>query len=156
MSTLAESYHEKMAAEKSGALEPVVTNESSGHAGDIYGEGKAFGELHRSFTTRQVHVSLSFSEVQAGLDAKLSQIISLGSNVGSGLFIATGKALAKGGPGSMFFAYLMVCSGVWANLQSLGEMTIAFPTSGNYIDYAGRWVDPALAFGAGFAEWLGE
>jgi len=34
-------------------------------------------------------------------------------------------------------------------------MTIAFPTSGNYIDYADRWVDPALAFGAGFAEWLG-
>ncbi|GLA88477.1 hypothetical protein AtubIFM56815_002930 [Aspergillus tubingensis] len=34
-------------------------------------------------------------------------------------------------------------------------MTIAFPTSGNYIDYADRWVDPALAFGAGVAEWLG-
>jgi amino acid permease len=34
-------------------------------------------------------------------------------------------------------------------------MTIAFPTSGNFIDYADRFVDPALAFGAGFAEWLG-
>lgn len=56
----------------------------------------------------------------------------------------------------MFIAYLIVCSGVWANLQTLGEMTIAFPVSGNYIDYAARWVDPALAFGAGFAEWLGE
>lgn len=84
------------------------------------------------------------------------QVISLGSNVGSGLFIATGKALADGGPGSMFFGYLVVCIGVWANLQNLTEMTIAFPTSGNYIDYADRWVDPALAFGAGVAEWLGE
>jgi amino acid permease len=56
----------------------------------------------------------------------------------------------------MFIAYLLVCTGVWANLQTLGEMTIAFPVSGNYIDYASRWVDPALAFGAGFAEWLGE
>jgi amino acid transporter len=35
-------------------------------------------------------------------------------------------------------------------------MTIAFPVSGNYIDFADRWVDPALAFGAGFAEWLGS
>lgn len=34
-------------------------------------------------------------------------------------------------------------------------MTIAFPVSGNFIDYADRFVDPALAFGAGFAEWLG-
>ncbi|UZP38450.1 hypothetical protein NXS19_006266 [Fusarium pseudograminearum] len=94
-------------------------------------------DLHRTLTPREIH------------------IISLGSSVGSGLFIATGKALANGGPGTMFIAYLIVCSGVWANLQTLGEMTIAFPVSGNYIDYAARWVDPALAFGAGFAEWLG-
>ncbi|KAI8180866.1 hypothetical protein K4K51_002242 [Colletotrichum sp. SAR 10_75] len=33
-------------------------------------------------------------------------------------------------------------------------MTIAFPVSGSFVNYAGRWVDPALAFGAGFAEWL--
>ena len=84
------------------------------------------------------------------------QIISLGSNIGSGLFIGTGAALAAGGPGNMVIAYLLVCSCVWAVLQSLSEMTIAFPTSGNYIDYADRWVDPALAFGAGLAEWIGK
>lgn len=56
----------------------------------------------------------------------------------------------------MIIAYLLVCSCVWAVLQTLSEMTIAFPVSGNYIDYADRWVDPALAFGAGFAEWLGR
>ena len=56
----------------------------------------------------------------------------------------------------MVIAYFLVCTCVWAVLQSLSEMTIAFPTSGNYIDYADRWVDPALAFGAGFAEWLGK
>ncbi|KAL6364822.1 hypothetical protein LRP88_00795 [Fusarium phalaenopsidis] len=95
------------------------------------------GQFHRSFTPRQVHV------------------ISLGSNIGSGLFIATGKALANGGPGSMVTAYGIVCSAVWMVLQTLSEMTIAFPVSGNFVDYADRWVDPALAFGAGFAEWLG-
>ncbi|GAT20951.1 proline-specific permease [Aspergillus luchuensis] len=87
--------------------------------------------------------------------ARSVHVISLGSSIGSGLFITTGKSLAQGGPANMFLAYLVVCVGVWANLQTLTEMTIAFPTSGNYIDYADRWVDPALAFGAGFAEWLG-
>ncbi|KAL4952321.1 amino acid permease/ SLC12A domain-containing protein [Aspergillus filifer] len=101
------------------------------------GETESHGELHRSFTPRQVHV------------------ISLGSNIGSGLFIGTGKALANGGPGNMVIAYFVVCIGVWAQLQTIAEMTIAFPTSGNYIDYADRWVDPALAFSAGLAEWLG-
>ncbi|KAH8666070.1 amino acid permease-domain-containing protein [Ilyonectria robusta] len=119
--------------EKSTSPEPA---RSSLENGQIVRD-EAFGDLHRSFTPRQIH------------------IISLGSSVGSGLFIAIGKALANGGPGTMFLAYLMVCSGVWANLQTLGEMTVAFPTSGNYIDYAGRWVDPSLAFGAGFAEWFG-
>jgi amino acid transporter len=56
----------------------------------------------------------------------------------------------------MLVAYAMVCSCVWGVLQSLSEMTIAFPVSGNYIDFADRWVDPSLAFGAGFAEWLGS
>lgn len=83
-------------------------------------------------------------------------MISLGSAIGSGLFISSGQALALGGPGSMLVAYALVCSCVWAVLNTLCEMVIAFPVSGNFIDYADRWVDRALAFGAGFAEWLGE
>ncbi|RAL03201.1 proline-specific permease [Aspergillus ibericus CBS 121593] len=119
--------------EKELNLEPAV----SMRQGEVDSDVERFGKLHRTLTPRLIHV------------------ISLGSNVGSGLFIATGKALADGGPGSMFLGYLVVCIGVWANLQTLTEMTITFPTSGNYIDYADRWVDPALAFGAGLAEWLG-
>ncbi|KAI8274850.1 hypothetical protein K4K60_009200 [Colletotrichum sp. SAR11_57] len=116
-------------------LSPVRTAESV-HQGQITSDEQGQGDLHRDFSPRHIH------------------IISLGSSVGSGLFIATGKALATGGPGTMFLAYLIVCTGVWSNLQSLGEMTIAFPVSGSFVNYAGRWVDPALAFGAGFAEWL--
>lgn len=60
-----------------------------------------------------------------------------------------------GGPASTILGYAIVCTCVFAVLQISGEMTIAFPTSGNFIDYADRFVDPALAFAAGFAEWLG-
>ncbi|KAL0931428.1 amino acid permease [Colletotrichum truncatum] len=119
---------------ENGSLHPT-NSVVEGHTHQLHDDRN--GQFHRSFTPRQVH------------------IISLGSNIGSGVFIATGKALATGGPGNMVIAYFMVCSCVWAVLQSLSEMTIAFPVSGNYIDYADRWVDPALAFGAGFAEWLG-
>ncbi|OQD71425.1 hypothetical protein PENPOL_c001G08299 [Penicillium polonicum] len=118
---------------KQANLNPII----SVGEGQVEADVEKYGTLHRTLTPRMIHV------------------ISLGSNVGSGLFIATGKALAEGGPGNMFLGYLVVCIGVWANLQNLTEMTIAFPTSGNYIDYADRWVDPALAFGAGVAEWLG-
>lgn len=56
----------------------------------------------------------------------------------------------------MIVGYAIVCSCVWAMFQTISEITIAFPTSGNFIDYADRFVDPALAFSAGFAEWLGK
>ncbi|CAH0025814.1 unnamed protein product [Clonostachys rhizophaga] len=130
---------------KTGSMEkePIGSMERVGSIVDADVEDKN-GQFHRSFTPRQVHFS-----------SQVPKIISLGSNIGSGVFIATGKALATGGPANMVIAYLMVCSCVWSVLQTLSEMTIAFPVSGNYIDYADRWVDPALAFGAGFAEWLG-
>lgn len=127
--------NEKGAISDDGHLQPTTSIDDSSL---VELQENRNGQFHRSFTPRQVH------------------IISLGSNIGSGLFIATGKALATAGPGNMVIAYLMVCSCVWGVLQSLSEMTIAFPVSGSYIDYADRWVDPALAFGAGFAEWLGS
>ncbi|KAI0153865.1 amino acid permease/ SLC12A domain-containing protein [Pestalotiopsis sp. NC0098] len=133
MSMIPPSNNEKEAKKDDyGGLEPIRSvAEAEAH---LSVDDTRNGQFHRSFSPRKV--------------------ISLGSNIGSGVFIATGKALAQGGPANMVIAYLMVCSCVWAVLQSLSEMTIAFPVSGSYIDYVDRWVDPALAFGAGFAEWL--
>ncbi|XRM46294.1 hypothetical protein ABZX51_009341 [Aspergillus tubingensis] len=119
---------------------------------------KTYSGLHPSMSVEEGqvdHEETTNDGLHRTLSPRMIHVISLGSSIGSGLFITTGKSLAQGGPANMFLAYLVVCVGVWANLQTLTEMTIAFPTSGNYIDYADRWVDPALAFGAGFAEWLG-
>ncbi|RDW85811.1 putative amino acid permease [Coleophoma crateriformis] len=95
------------------------------------------GQYKRSFSARQIH------------------IISLGGQIGAGLFISTGKNLRDGGPASLFIGFFVVCTCVFAVLQTVSEMTIAFPTSGNFIDYSDRFVDPALSFAAGFSMWLG-
>lgn len=95
------------------------------------------GEFRRSFTPRQIHV------------------LSLGGQIGAGLFISTGTNLLNGGPGSLFLGFAVVCSCVWGMLQTVSEMTIAFPVSANFIEYADRFVDPALAFAAGISMWLG-
>ncbi|OAA65864.1 amino acid permease [Niveomyces insectorum RCEF 264] len=95
------------------------------------------GEYHRNFTSRQIH------------------IISLGGQIGAGLFISSGKNLLNGGPGGLLLGFAVVCSCVWALHQTLGEMTISFPVSGSFIDFADRFVDPAFSFAAGFSMWLG-
>lgn len=59
------------------------------------------------------------------------------------------------GPGNMILGYGLICTLVTAMLQTIAEMTIAFPVSGSFINYADRFVDPALAVAVGFAEWLG-
>lgn len=83
------------------------------------------------------------------------QVIALGGSIGSGLFITTGRGLSTGGPAGFVFGYGYVAILIWCVLQLLTEMTVAFPVSGNLFEYADRWVDPALAFAAGFAEWIG-
>ncbi|KAL1844422.1 hypothetical protein VTK73DRAFT_2585 [Phialemonium thermophilum] len=83
------------------------------------------------------------------------QVISLGGQIGAGLFISSGKNLLNGGPGNLLLGFAVVCSCVWALHQTLGEMTIAFPVSGNFIEFADRFVDPAFSFAAGFSMWLG-
>ncbi|KAL4820504.1 amino acid permease/ SLC12A domain-containing protein [Aspergillus spinulosporus] len=93
--------------------------------------------FHRTFTPRQIHV------------------ISLGGQIGAGLFISTGKNLSNGGPASLFLGFALICTCVWAVLNTVSEMTIAFPTSGNFVKYADRFVDPAMSFAGGFSMWIG-
>ncbi|KAI7334543.1 hypothetical protein KC315_g3690 [Hortaea werneckii] len=95
------------------------------------------GQYQRTISSRQIHV------------------MSLGGQIGAGIFISSGKNLRDGGPATLLLAFATVCTCVWAMLQSVSEMTIAFPVSGNYIDFADRFVDPALGFAGGFSMWLG-
>ncbi|KAL4910982.1 hypothetical protein BDW74DRAFT_184559 [Aspergillus multicolor] len=115
------------------AESPADTDSGIGEVSEVRNESG----FHRTFTPRQIHV------------------ISLGGQIGAGLFISSGKNLAQGGPGSLFLGFALICSCVWAVLNTVSEMTIAFPTSGNYIEYADRFVDPALSFAGGFSMCLG-
>ena len=123
------SADSKKHGETYSILESV--EETDNRQGDGY-----LGKYRRSFRSRHV------------------QILSFGSNVGSGIFISTGKALRNSGPGNMVIGYFCVMIMVIAALQTLTEMTVAFPVSGNLIDFADRFLDPAVSFAIGFAEWL--
>ncbi|EXJ94533.1 hypothetical protein A1O1_02929 [Capronia coronata CBS 617.96] len=115
--------------DKVGTVSPI--DETTNRHGEGY-----MGQYRRTFRSRHI------------------QIVTLGSNIGSGLFISTGKALRNAGPGNMIIGYTTVMTMVVVTLQLLTELTVAFPVSGSLIDYADRFVDPALAFGMGFGEWL--
>lgn len=52
-------------------------------------------------------------------------MIALGSSIGVGLWLGSGKSLAAGGPASIFLGYLLAGSMVWSVSHSSGEMAVS-------------------------------
>ncbi|KKK19322.1 hypothetical protein P175DRAFT_0228768 [Aspergillus ochraceoroseus IBT 24754] len=108
---------------------PAYGGASEVQSGPIAG---ASIDLHRKLANRQI------------------QLIAIGGSIGTAVFVSIGGALAKGGPGSLFIAYT-VYSCVLALLNNcIAEMSTYMPVSGGFIRLAGKWVDDALGFTAGW------
>ncbi|RDB21097.1 General amino acid permease AGP2 [Hypsizygus marmoreus] len=77
------------------------------------------------------------------------QLIGIGGAVGTALFVQIGSALTKGGPGSLFLAFSLWCTFIFAVNNCLSEMVTWIPISSPFVRFADRFVDPALGFCAG-------
>lgn len=80
-------------------------------------------------------------------------MISLGGTIGTGLFLASGGAIAQAGPGGALLAYGLIGIMVYFLMTSLGEMAAYMPSSGSFSTYASKFVDPALGFALGWNYW---
>ncbi|KAK9760613.1 hypothetical protein K7432_015191, partial [Basidiobolus ranarum] len=80
------------------------------------------------------------------LNARHLSMISIGGTIGTGLFLASGISIAKGGPGGALVAYSLIGIMVFFLMTSLGEMATYMPISGSFNAYGARFVDPAFGF----------
>ncbi|ORE04800.1 hypothetical protein BCV72DRAFT_230913 [Rhizopus microsporus var. microsporus] len=80
-------------------------------------------------------------------------MIALGGTIGTGLFMASGKAIVNGGPGGAIVAYGLVGILVYCVMMSLGEMAALIPVAGSFSHFATRFVDPSLGFCVGWIYW---
>lgn len=78
------------------------------------------------------------------------QMIAIGGSIGTGLFVASGKALSQGGPASVLLAYLVVGVMLWCTMQALGEMAVVFPVAGSFSAFSTRFLDPSWGFAMGW------
>ncbi|CAG9945785.1 unnamed protein product [Clonostachys rosea f. rosea IK726] len=78
------------------------------------------------------------------------QLVAIGGSIGTALFIAIGSALYKGGPASLLIAFIIECTMVGFLNNCLAEMTTYMPVNGGFISLAGKWVDDAFGFMAGW------
>jgi lysine-specific permease len=93
-------------------------------------------QLHRSIGSRQL------------------SMIAIGGAIGTGLFFASGSAIAHAGPGGAVLAYAIMGMAVFCMMQSLGEMATQLPVRGSFETYAERFVDSSFAFAVGWNYWF--
>ncbi|CAE6448887.1 unnamed protein product [Rhizoctonia solani] len=91
--------------------------------------------------------------VHRRLKARHLAMIALGGTIGTGLFVGSGGALAKGGPVGTLLGYFIMGIVVYSMMIALGEMATLFPVSGGFTHYATRFIDPAVGFALGYNYW---
>lgn len=90
----------------------------------------------------------------SGLARKLKgrhlQMIAIGGSIGTGLFVASGRALNTGGPASLLLAFTIIGIMLFCTCQALGELAVIFPIAGSFSAWATRFVDPSWGFALGW------
>jgi amino acid transporter len=74
------------------------------------------------------------------------RLIALSGCIGSGLFISSASALSTAGPGGCVIGYTIIATLVFFVIQSLGELTCAYPVRGNFLVYNSRFIDESWGF----------
>lgn len=116
---------------------------------------EAFADRSSDVDSGEV-VSGNIDGLQRRLANRQIQLIAIGGSIGTALFVSIGTGLYQGGPGSLFLAYLLYSCVLGLVNNSMAEMATLHPVSGGFIRMAGKWVDDALGFTAGWNFFLYE
>src|SRR5580693_2946269 len=93
-------------------------------------------------------------QLERGIGTRQLSMIAIGGAIGTGLFFASGSAIAQAGPGGALVAYGIMGLAVYCMMQSLGEMATQLPIPGSFEAYAERFIDPSLGFAVGWNYWF--
>ncbi|SGZ53872.1 CIC11C00000001530 [Sungouiella intermedia] len=103
-------------------------------------------ELSSLDDIERANLLTSKSPLQRKLKSRNIAMIAIGSSIGSALFVGSGSALSTGGPAGILIAWSITGFAIFTTMQSLGELSVAFPVSGGFNLYASRFIDPSVGF----------
>ncbi|KAJ5794961.1 Amino acid/polyamine transporter I [Penicillium paradoxum] len=102
----------------------------------------------------QTEHALGFTDIYGSLSPRQISIITIGSAIGTGLMVGTGRALSMSGPAAILLSYTVVGFAMYLVLSALGEVGSWLPKPVTVADQAVRFCDPALGFSLGWIFWL--
>lgn len=92
-------------------------------------------------------------EFRRALKDRHVQLIALGGIIGSGYFLGTGAVVNQVGP-SVFLAYIFGGIIIYLTMLCMGELAVAIPISGSFINYTADFISPTFACGVGWSYWI--
>lgn len=94
--------------------------------------------------------------MQENLQHKLKnrhiQMIAIGGAIGTGFFLGSSDAISMTGA-SITIAYIIGGIIMYGIMRALGEMTVDYPTSGSFVEYAKRYLGNTVGFMTGWNAW---
>ncbi|KAF1984517.1 histidine permease [Aulographum hederae CBS 113979] len=92
-----------------------------------------------------------YEQTQRGLKSRHAQMIALGGTIGTGLFVGSGQALARGGPAFLLGSYILMSFLVLCVVTAIVEVATYLPTPGSSMNlFAYRYVSRSLGFSMGW------
>ncbi|KAI1206946.1 AAT family amino acid transporter [Annulohypoxylon truncatum] len=86
-----------------------------------------------------------------GIKSRQAQMIAIGGSIGTSLFIASGQALAIGGPALLLAAYVIMSLMVYGIVTAVVEVGTHLPVSGASMSmHCGRYVSKSLGVALGY------
>ncbi|OCF32121.1 hypothetical protein I316_06277 [Kwoniella heveanensis BCC8398] len=140
-------------------LGPVpVSNDSTGKISGDSQTDKADANYDNVQAVEDGQVTnTSSGDLHEGLHQKLKArhlvFISLGSVIGTGIFLGIGNSLKHAGPVGLVLAYTVMCSVVICVMECVGEMVTYLPVVGAHIRLSGRFIDPAISAAMAWNYW---
>ena len=115
---------------------------------------KALGAGADTIEDSYIPTDPQYGSTTRALKSRHIQLIALGGCIGTGLFVGTGATLSLVGPAALFLSFIVISALVWVVMQDLAELATYIPLSGSSVPfYVHRYVEPSLAFAAGWNYW---
>jgi yeast amino acid transporter len=132
-------------------IAPNATHDSGAKVYDVEAAAAATAQspLHRRLKGRHLQMIAIGGSIGTPL-IRLVQLVPINRPTGTGLFVGSGQALARGGPGSVLIAFSIVGAMLFCTVQALGELATLYPVAGSFSAYATRFLCPSWGYAMGW------
>ncbi|KAH8169398.1 amino acid permease domain-containing protein [Sarocladium implicatum] len=88
------------------------------------------------------------------LNERQINMIAFSGTIGNGLFLGSGRSIARAGPGGAVMSIVIMGSVISSVISCVGEMTALMPVNAPMMEFPRRFLDRGVGFAVGWVYWF--